>query len=78
MDETPLSENATPEQDLPDTPFIPPIPENEKSQRNWLNAGVYFPRRLVLALLYPFYLTTNVLLDVLNLHTTDVLSEFNK
>jgi peptide/nickel transport system permease protein len=51
MDETPLLENATLEQNPPDTPLIPPIPENEKPQRNWRSAGVYFPRRLALALL---------------------------
>lgn len=45
MDETPLSE-----QDMLDTSLIPPIPENKKPQRNWLNARVYFPFRLTLAL----------------------------
>jgi len=51
MDETPLSENATLEQTPPDTSLPSPAPENEKPQRNWLDAGVYFVRRLALALM---------------------------
>lgn len=50
MDETPLVEDVTPEQSPPDPP-PPPTPDGEKSRRNWLDAGIYFPRRLVLALM---------------------------
>jgi peptide/nickel transport system permease protein len=49
MEETPLLEDTTPEQTPPDTTPLPP--DEEKPQRDWLGAGVYFPRRLALALM---------------------------
>ncbi len=44
MDEAP-GENATLEQNLPDTPFPSPAPE--KTQRDWRSVGIYLVRRLV-------------------------------
>jgi peptide/nickel transport system permease protein len=39
---------------------------------------VLIPGAVLMALLYPLYLAANVLLDVLDVRTKDVLSEFNK
>ncbi len=39
---------------------------------------VLIPGVVLMALLYPLYLSANVLMDVLDLRTKDVLSEFNK
>jgi ABC-type dipeptide/oligopeptide/nickel transport system permease subunit len=51
MEETPLLvENTTFEQTPSDTTPSSP-PDDEKPQRDWLGAGVYFPRRLALALM---------------------------